>query len=41
MLAAELMARGHEVTLVPVYMLTEPTKPRTSQRRVLFGWIKR
>ena len=38
-LAAELMARGHEVTLVPVYTPTRTDEPNVSQRRVLFGGI--
>jgi glycosyltransferase involved in cell wall biosynthesis len=38
-LAAELMARGHEVTLVPVYTPTRTDEPNMSQRRVLFGGI--
>ena len=38
-LAAELMARGHEVTLVPVYTPTRTDEANVSQRRVLFGGI--
>src|SRR5258707_4545291 len=38
-LAAELMARGHEVTLVPVYTPTRTDEPNVSRRRVLFGGI--
>ncbi len=38
-LAAELMSRGHDVTLVPVYTPTRTDEPNVSQRRVLFGGI--
>ena len=38
-LAAELMARGHDVTLVPVYTPTLTDEPNVSRRRVLFGGI--
>ena len=38
-LAAELMARGHDVTLVPVYTPTRTDEPNVSRRRVLFGGI--
>jgi glycosyltransferase involved in cell wall biosynthesis len=38
-LAAELMARGHEVTLVPVYTPTRTDEPNVSRGRVLFGGI--
>lgn len=38
-LAAELMALGHEVTLVPVYTPTRTDEPNVSRRRVLFGGI--
>jgi hypothetical protein len=38
-LAAELIAQGHDVTLVPVYTPTRTDEPNVSQRRVLFGGI--
>ena len=38
-LAADLMARGCEVTLVPVYTPTRTDEPNVSYRRVLFGGI--
>ena len=38
-LARELIARGHEVTLVPVYTPTRPDEPNVSRDRVLFGGI--
>jgi glycosyltransferase involved in cell wall biosynthesis len=38
-LAAELIARGHEVTLVPVYTPTRTDEPNVSRSRVLFGGI--
>ena len=38
-LAAELMARGHEVTLLPVYTPTRTDEPNVSRHRVLFGGI--
>jgi glycosyltransferase involved in cell wall biosynthesis len=38
-LAAELMARGHEVTLVPVYTPTRTDEANVSRHRVLFGGI--
>ena len=38
-LARELLARGHDVTLMPVYTPTRPDEPNVSQRRVLFGGI--
>jgi glycosyltransferase involved in cell wall biosynthesis len=38
-LARELLARGHEVTLVPVYTPTRPDEPNVSRNRVLFGGI--
>ena len=38
-LARELLARGHEVTLVPVYTPTRPDEPNVSRSRVLFGGI--
>lgn len=39
-LASELLARGHDVTLVPVYTPTRTDEPNVSQKkRVLFGGI--
>src|SRR5215510_11329883 len=38
-LAVELLARGHEVTLVPLYTPTNPDEPNVSRDRVLFGGI--
>ncbi len=38
-LAVDLMARGCEVTLVPVYTPTRTDEPNVSHRRVLFGGI--
>lgn len=38
-LAVELLARGHDVTLVPVYTPTRTDEPNVSRRRVLFGGI--
>jgi glycosyltransferase involved in cell wall biosynthesis len=38
-LAAELMAQGHEVTLVPLYTPTLTDEPNVSQKRVFFGGI--
>ncbi|HEY6361056.1 MAG TPA: glycosyltransferase family 4 protein [Vicinamibacterales bacterium] len=38
-LAAELMARGHDVHLIPVYTPTRTDEPNVSTRRVLFGGI--
>lgn len=38
-LARELLARGHDVTLVPVYTPTTPDEPNVSRPRVLFGGI--
>jgi len=38
-LAAELLARGHDVSLVPVYTPTLTDEPNVSRRRVLFGGI--
>ena len=38
-LAAELIARGHDVTLVPVYTPTRTDEPNVSRRHVLFGGI--
>jgi glycosyltransferase involved in cell wall biosynthesis len=38
-LAAELIARGHDVNLIPVYTPTRTDEPNVSTRRVLFGGI--
>src|SRR5262249_10187825 len=38
-LAIELLARGHEVTLVPLYTPTNPDETNVSRNRVLFGGI--
>ena len=38
-LAAELIARGHDVHLIPVYTPTRTDEPNVSTRRVLFGGI--
>ena len=38
-LAAELLAQGHDVTLVPVYTPTRTDEPNMSRPRVLFGGI--
>jgi glycosyltransferase involved in cell wall biosynthesis len=38
-LASELLRRGHDVTLVPVYTPTRTDEANVSQRRVLFGGI--
>ena len=38
-LAVELLARGHDVTLVPVYTPTRTDEPNVSRHRVLFGGI--
>ncbi|MGI9068357.1 MAG: glycosyltransferase family 4 protein [Pyrinomonadaceae bacterium] len=38
-LATELMARGHDVTLLPVYTPTLTDEPNVSGRRVFFGGI--
>ena len=38
-LARALLARGHEVTLLPVYTPTRPDEPNVSRPRVLFGGI--
>ncbi len=38
-LAAELLARGHDVTLVPVYTPTLTDEPNVSQEKVFFGGI--
>ena len=38
-LAVELLARGHDVTLIPVYTPTRTDEPNVSRNRVLFGGI--
>ena len=38
-LARELLARGHDVTLIPVYTPTRTDEPNVSRERVLFGGI--
>ena len=38
-LAIELLARGHEVSLVPVYTPTRTDEPNVSRPHVLFGGI--
>jgi glycosyltransferase involved in cell wall biosynthesis len=38
-LAVELISRGHDVTLVPLYTPTNPDEPNVSRDRVLFGGI--
>ena len=38
-LAVELIARGHEVTLLPLYTPTNPDEASVSRERVLFGGI--
>jgi glycosyltransferase involved in cell wall biosynthesis len=38
-LAVELLARGHDVTLLPLYTPTNPDEPSVSRERVLFGGI--
>jgi glycosyltransferase involved in cell wall biosynthesis len=38
-LARELLSRGHDVTLVPVYTPTRPDEPNVSRPQVLFGGI--
>ena len=38
-LAAELMRRGHQVTLLPLYTPTNPDETNVSRKRVLFGGI--
>jgi len=37
--AIELLARGHRVTLLPLYTPTNPDEPNVSRKRVLFGGI--
>ncbi|HEX8476341.1 MAG TPA: glycosyltransferase family 4 protein [Pyrinomonadaceae bacterium] len=38
-LASELMARGHDVVLVPIYTPTLTDEPNVSQQRIFFGGI--
>ncbi|HKZ81792.1 MAG TPA: glycosyltransferase family 4 protein [Pyrinomonadaceae bacterium] len=38
-LATELISRGHDVTLLPVYTPTRTDEPNVSQNRVFFGGI--
>src|ERR1051325_3226524 len=38
-LAIELLARGHQVTLLPLYTPTNPDETNVSRDRVLFGGI--
>jgi glycosyltransferase involved in cell wall biosynthesis len=38
-LARELLRRGHDVTLQPIYTPTRPDEPNVSRNRVLFGGI--
>ena len=38
-LAVELLARGHTVTLLPLYTPTNPDEANVSRKRVLFGGI--
>src|SRR6187200_1945239 len=38
-LAVELLARGHDVTLLPLYTPTNPDETNVSHERVLFGGI--
>src|SRR3954470_14371732 len=38
-LAAELLARGHDVSLLPVYTPTRPDAANVSDSRVFFGGI--
>ena len=38
-LAAELLSRGHDVTLVPVYTPTRTDEPNRSRQQVLFGGV--
>jgi glycosyltransferase involved in cell wall biosynthesis len=38
-LAVELLARGHQVTLLPLYTPTNPDEANVSRHRVLFGGI--
>src|SRR5215469_9099660 len=38
-LAAELIAQGHDVTLMPLYTPTLTDEPNVSRKRVLFGGV--
>ena len=38
-LAVELLKRGHDVTLLPLYTPTNPDEANVSRNRVLFGGI--
>jgi glycosyltransferase involved in cell wall biosynthesis len=38
-LAAEMMARGHDVTLLPIYTPTRTDEPNVSEGKVFFGGI--
>jgi len=38
-LAAELIARGHDITLLPIYTPTRTDEPNVSQEKVFFGGI--
>jgi len=38
-LAAELLARGHEVTLIPTYTPTRTDETNVSRKRVFLGGI--
>lgn len=38
-LAAELIARGHDVMLVPLYTPTRTDEPNVSDRHVFFGGV--
>ena len=38
-LAAELIARGHEITLIPLYTPTRTDEPNVSESRTFFGGI--
>jgi hypothetical protein len=38
-LAAELMAQGHDVTLIPLYTPVRNDEPSVSGKRVFFGGI--
>ena len=38
-LAVELLGRGHEVTLLPLYTPTNPDEQNVSRKRVLFGGL--
>ena len=38
-LATELLARGHDITLLPVYTPTKTDEPNVSEEKVFFGGI--